>query len=79
MIRSNLQSWSGGWSRQAKGCEALIDVWKLLRGRLENDCIWQSQDRLKAVRMLGKQPVDAAEDQRVRLIYTASFALEPAR
>ena len=60
-----------------KGCEALIEVWKMLRGRLENDCIWQSQDRLKAVRMLGKQPVDAAEDQRVRLIYSASFALSP--
>jgi len=61
----------------AKGCEALVDVWKLLRDRLENDRIWQSQDRLKAVRMLGKQPVDAAEDQRVRLVYSASFALKP--
>ena len=60
-----------------KGCEALIEVWKMLRGRLENDRVWQSQDRLKAVRMLGKQPVDAAEDQRVRLIYAASFALKP--
>ena len=61
----------------AKGCEALIDVWRLLRGRIENGLVWQSQDRLKAVRMLGKQPVDAAEDQRVRLIYAASFALSP--
>ena len=61
----------------AKGCEALIEVWRLLKGRVENGCLWQSQDRLKAVRMLGKQPVDAAEDQRVRLIYSASFALSP--
>ena len=27
--------------------------------------------------MLGKQPVDAVEDQRVRLIYSASFAMSP--
>ena len=61
----------------AKGCQALLDEWTVLRGRLENKLPWQPQDRFVAVRMLGKHPVDAALDQRVRLIYSATFALNP--
>ena len=61
----------------AKGCQALLDEWTVLRGRLENGLPWQPQDRFAAVRMLGKHPVDAALDQRVRLIYRATFALNP--
>jgi hypothetical protein len=38
----------------------------------------QPPDRLKAIRTLGKQPVDAALDDRVDLIMLASFALHPA-
>ena len=38
---------------------------------------WQPQDRFAAVRMLGKHPVDAALDRRVRLIYITTFALNP--
>ena len=61
----------------AKGCQAILDEWTVLRGRLENGLPWQPQDRFAAVRMLGKHPVDAALDQRVRLIYSATFALNP--
>ncbi len=62
----------------AKGCAALIGVWRALQGRIEQDLMWQAHDRLKAVRMLGRQPVDAAEDERVALIYVAAFAVSPA-
>ena len=61
----------------AKGCQALLDEWAVLRGRAENNLPWQPQDRFAAVRMLGKHPVDAALDQRVRLIYSTTFALKP--
>ena len=37
----------------------------------------QAPDRLKLIRMLGKQPLDAGVDQRVWLIYVAAFALHP--
>ena len=37
----------------------------------------QSHDRLKAIRMLGKQPLDAVDDQRVWIIFVGSRALHP--
>jgi hypothetical protein len=61
-----------------KGCLALTSYWKILRTRLEDGLEWQAQDRLKAIRMLGRQPLDVLEDQRVLLIYIGSFALHPA-
>ena len=38
---------------------------------------WQSHDRLKAIRLLGRQPLDAIEDRRVAEIFVASHALNP--
>jgi hypothetical protein len=61
-----------------KGCLALTSFWTILRTRLEDGLEWQPQDRLKAIRMLGRQPLDVLEDQRVLLIYIGSFALHPA-
>ena len=64
----------------AKGCQALLDEWTVLRGRVENNLPWQPQDRLKAVRMLGKQPVDVPSiGDSLRLIYSTTFAMQPAR
>jgi hypothetical protein len=62
----------------AKGCQALIENWKGIAERVEQKLEIQSHDRLKTIRMLGKQPLDCAQDQRVWLIFVASFALHPA-
>ena len=56
----------------------MIDVWREIADRVENNFEVQSHDRLRLIRMLGKQPVDAALDQRVWVIYVASFGLHPA-
>jgi hypothetical protein len=60
-----------------KGCLALTSYWKILRTRLEDGLEWQAHDRLKAIRMLSRQPLDVLEDQQVLLIYIGSFALHP--
>jgi hypothetical protein len=60
-----------------RGCLALTEHWRTLRSRLVEGLEWQPQDRLKGVRMLGRQPVEAVEDQQVWLIYSGSFALHP--
>jgi hypothetical protein len=61
----------------AKGCEALAAHWRSLRERAEQGLEWQSHDRLKAVRLLGRQPIEIVDDQRVWLIFVASFVLHP--
>src|SRR4029077_3991156 len=60
-----------------KGCLALIGHWRMLKDRLERGLEWQPQDRLKSIRMLGRQPIEIVEDERVLLIYIASFGLHP--
>ena len=62
----------------AIGCAWLLDRWGELRQRLETGGNWQPVDRLKAIRMLGRQPMDAAEDDRVTMIYLACWAMAPA-
>ena len=61
----------------AKGCQALLDEWTILRGRVEDNLPWQPPDRLKAIRMLGKQPIDVAIDRRIAQIYLTTYALHP--
>ena len=61
----------------AKGCEALIRNWRLIAERVSNDLPVQAHDRLTATRLLGRQPVDVGRDERVNLIFLASFALHP--
>ncbi len=43
----------------------------------ESSGFWQSHDRLKAIRLLGRQPVEANDDLRVATIFVASHALRP--
>ncbi len=62
----------------AVGCCWLRDEWQALRTQLESTGFWQSHDRLKAIRLLGRQPVQANEDLRVATIFVASHALGPA-
>ncbi|MFI5461405.1 MAG: hypothetical protein ACHRXM_38885, partial [Isosphaerales bacterium] len=55
----------------------MLGCWEDLRAQLEPGKFWQSHDRLKAIRLLGRQPLDAIEDRRVAEIFVASHALNP--
>ncbi len=59
------------------GCAWLLERWGELRELLECGLMWQPHDRLKAVRMLGRQPLDAPDDRRVMLIYLCGWAMDP--
>jgi hypothetical protein len=61
----------------ALGCAWLLDCWGELRTTLEEGRKWQPIDRLRAVRLLGKQPLDAADDRQVMSIYLACRAMDP--
>ena len=61
----------------AIGCAWLLDRWGELRQRLDDGWTWQPPDRLKAIRLLGRQPMDAADDDRVMMIYLACWAMDP--
>jgi len=62
----------------AAGCCWFREQWQALRAQLESTGFWQSPDRLKATRLLGRQPVEANDDRRVAAIFVASHALRPA-
>src|SRR5262249_22139915 len=47
------------------------------RLRLERGQAWHSAEKLQAVRMLGKQPGDIAEDPQVAAIFFACHVLQP--
>ena len=59
----------------AKGCQSLIGQWQALADRVKKGLEWQPQDRLKSCRLMGRQPLDILEDDRVLLVYVASYAL----
>jgi hypothetical protein len=61
----------------AAGCRWLLDRWAELRVRLEDGQCWQSPEKLKAVRLLGRQPFDAADVRAVAMIYMACHMLRP--
>ncbi len=63
--------------RNEAGCW-LREQWQALRAQLDSTGFWQSHDRLRATRLLGRQPVEANEDRRVAAIFVASHALRPA-
>ncbi len=60
------------------GLAWLLDRWGELRDILEDGLLWQPPDRLKAVRMLGRQPLEATDDRRVMAIYLYCWAMDPA-
>ncbi len=59
------------------GCRWLLNVWSDLRHLLEQDLNWQAPDRFRAIRLLGRQPMDLVCDERVLMIYLACDAMEP--
>ena len=58
------------------GCAWLLDRWGELRDLLEAGDPWQPPDRFKAIRLLGRQPLDIWEDARVMSIYLCCGAIE---
>jgi hypothetical protein len=62
--------------RSQKGCEWLIQQWEEIRAQLEPGRSLMGFHRLKLVRLIGRQPVQAVEDRRVALIYVASNEIE---
>jgi hypothetical protein len=60
----------------AGGCQWMIDRWSELRSILEEGLDWQSADRLKAVRLLGRHPIEAVDDRNVLMIFVACQVIE---
>jgi hypothetical protein len=61
----------------AAGCRWLLERWGELGGLLDRGLSWQSPDKLKAIRLLGRQPLDAADSEVVALIFQACHVLDP--
>jgi hypothetical protein len=61
----------------AAGCRWLLDRWAELRGLLDRGLSWQSPDKLRAIRLLGRQPLDAADSEVVATIFRSCHVLEP--
>ena len=59
------------------GCEWLLGEWAKLKATLDEGKPWISSDKLKAVRLLGRQPFDAIDEKDVALVFLASFVLNP--
>ena len=57
------------------GCQWLLDQWAGLRALLERGVPWLAPDKLKAVRLLGRHPIDALDSMDVASVYLASHVL----
>jgi hypothetical protein len=60
-----------------QGCEWLLAEWAKLKATLDQGQAWISSDKLKAVRLLGKQPFDAIDDRDVAMVFLAAYVLKP--
>jgi hypothetical protein len=61
----------------AAGCRWLLARWNELAEVLEAGNCWPSPDRFRAIRLLGKQPLDATVDREVLRIFLACHVLSP--
>jgi hypothetical protein len=59
----------------AAGCQWTLDRWDELGTLVECDLAWLSPDKLKAIRLLGMQPIDAVDDLDVARIFVACFVI----
>ncbi len=57
------------------GCEWLLGRWARLRELLDQGMPWLAPDKLKAIRLLGRHPIDAYDYPDVARIYLASHVL----
>jgi hypothetical protein len=62
----------------AEGCAWLLDRWAELCSLLEQGIAWQSPDKLKAIRLLGRQPIDAFDVPQVGLVFLACHMIDPS-
>ena len=62
-----------------EGCRWLLDRWNDLKVRTQKGNFWQSLDKFKAIRLLGKRPLEVLEDTTgdLLVIFLASHALYP--
>jgi hypothetical protein len=67
------------WDLEATemGCQYLLFIWEDLKALLDAGHYWESAERLKCTRLLGRQPLDAMTDERVAQIFVGSRALDP--
>ncbi len=61
----------------AMGCTWLREQWAALGKLLDAGLNWQAPDRLRAIRLLGRQPMDLAQAEQVLDIYLACHAMDP--
>ena len=61
----------------AAGCTWLLQRWAALGEILDGGRTWRAVDRVRAIRLLGKQPLDAVADETVLSIYLACQAMDP--
>jgi hypothetical protein len=59
------------------GCRWLIAEWTKLYDRITAGECWHSPQKLMAVRMLGRHPIDAVEDTDVLAIYLCCHTIDP--
>jgi hypothetical protein len=59
------------------GCGWLMSRWAELRTLLEQRLAWQSPDKLKAIRLLGRQPLDVLDDPDVAIVFGACHKIDP--
>jgi hypothetical protein len=90
-LRKQFFSWSGdvddpnnparvvsSLEATARGCGWLLDRWAELRSILEHGEAWQSPDKVRAIRLLGRQPLDAFDDPRVGVVFLACHQIDPS-
>ena len=63
--------------RSEAGCLWMLQLWAELREILDQDLLWQPIDRFRAIRLLGRQPTDAADYSDVTTIYLACWIMHP--
>ena len=66
-----------GLEATAIGCSWLRDQWDDLGRILREGRTWQPMDRVRAIRLLGKQPLDFVADPQALSIYLACHAMDP--
>jgi hypothetical protein len=60
----------------AGGCQWMLDRWSELRSILDEGLNWQSADKFKAVRLLGRQPLEAVDDRNLLTMFVACQTIE---
>ena len=66
----------GKLESSAMGCYWILEILEELL-KLARESFWVGGDRLRMIRLLGRNPVDAVADRRVAEVFAASHALRP--